>query len=120
MTQRVDMRLRNQLDVAKWEAIGILQRLRHDERAIALERGNLPVDVQHLPLQKRGAVTGYDALGHTGWSDSSRPCGGRLNSNWACTRRSFNGCRLIAGSPEFVEPFCKMLLELFNAFTPGG
>ena len=46
-------------------AFAVLHRLRHNKRAVALERRDLTIDVQHLALQERGAVTRYDALWHT-------------------------------------------------------
>src|SRR2546423_4201886 len=62
--ERIGPRFRDQLDIAKWEKLGVLERLGHDERVVLVKRAHLPVDVEHLRFKERGAVTGYDWFGH--------------------------------------------------------
>ena len=52
---------------SKGKTLRLLALLRNDHRPKALQRGDLPVDVQHLRLEKRRAIAGDDrrrALGH--------------------------------------------------------
>src|SRR4029079_15907561 len=64
MPERIVFRLRDQLDIAKREALDILERLGHDKGVVFLQGAHLPIDVKHLRLEEGGAVTGYDAFGH--------------------------------------------------------
>src|SRR5437868_11612706 len=45
-------------DFLEWIPLGFLALLRDHERLNALERSDLPVDVQHLRLEKSRAITG--------------------------------------------------------------
>src|SRR5688500_12761997 len=74
MAQRVAVRLRDQLNVVKGKELDVLERLRHDERFILVQRPDLPVNVQHFRLQKGGAVTGYDSFCHGEGRLSVRLC----------------------------------------------
>ena len=60
--QKMSRRFRNDLDLIKWKLGGVLALLRDDEGPHALERGDLPVDVQHLRFEKRRAITGDDRM----------------------------------------------------------
>src|SRR5437588_10664824 len=62
--ERIGPRFWNQLDIAKWEKLGVLERLGHDERVVLVKRAHLPIDVEHLRFKEGGAITGYDSLGH--------------------------------------------------------
>ena len=55
---------RNSFDVVKAKASGVLDLLCHDEGLGASKRCYLPVDVQHLRLQKGCAITGNDTFSH--------------------------------------------------------
>ena len=48
------------------ELLGILPLLRDDDWSESLERGDLPVDVKHLRLEKGRAITGDDRLRTSG------------------------------------------------------
>src|SRR5206468_6834469 len=62
---RIARRVFDQLDVVERKQLRVLHCLGHNKRAVALERRDLAIDVQHLALQERGAVTRYDVLWHT-------------------------------------------------------
>src|ERR1043166_1004832 len=47
-------------DFLKWVAVRFLAFLRDDKRLDALQRSDLPVDVEHLRLEERRAITGDD------------------------------------------------------------
>jgi hypothetical protein len=64
MAQRVGVRLRDQLDIVEREQLAVLERLGHHESVVLVEGADLPVDMQHLRLQKGRAVTGYNSFGH--------------------------------------------------------
>ena len=50
----------NNPDRVKWETLGVFPFLRNYHRSASVQRGDLPVDMQHLRLQKRCAITGDD------------------------------------------------------------
>ena len=65
--QKMRRRFSDDEDRRKRKPLRLLALLRDDHRPKPLERGDLPVDVQHLRLEKRRAITGDDrrrALGH--------------------------------------------------------
>src|SRR5207245_2314485 len=70
--QEMRRRLGNNLDGLKWVALGLLAFLRNHHRNASFQRGDLPIDMQHLRFQKRRAITG-----------DSRP---RLGSRVQCRR----------------------------------
>src|SRR6188474_1381762 len=53
-------RFGDDVDLIEWKAAQIFAFLSDDNRRDALERDYLPVDVQHLRFQERGAITGDD------------------------------------------------------------
>ena len=56
--QEMRDRFSNQTDRIEGEARGFLTLLRDYDRTETLQRGDLPVDVQHLRLEKRRAIAG--------------------------------------------------------------
>ena len=60
--QEMCRRFADDVNGLKREEIGIFPFLRDHDRPDALERGDLPVDVQHLRLEKRRAIRGDDWL----------------------------------------------------------
>src|SRR6266480_7678687 len=63
--QQVCPPLGNDFDIIKREPFRILNLLRDDEGVDTAQRFYLPVNVQHLQLQKAGAITGYHMSAHT-------------------------------------------------------
>ena len=78
---------RDELDVLERKAVGVLALAGEDNGIVTAEADDLPVDVQHLGLQKRGAVAGYDRL-H-----------GKLSGSFNC----FFWCFTFTGSDQFSE-----------------
>src|SRR5204863_133740 len=64
MPQRIARWFGNYFDVAERKQFAVLQRFRHHESVISVERPDLAVDVQHLRFQESGAVAGYNWLTH--------------------------------------------------------
>jgi|SRR5437667_2021152 len=50
-------RFRNNPDRLKWETLGVFAFLRNYHRSASVQRGYLPVDMQHLRFQKCRAIT---------------------------------------------------------------
>src|SRR6516164_10256331 len=50
-------RFRNNLDVIKREALGLLSFLRNNDRSASFQCSELPVDMKHFGFQKRRAIT---------------------------------------------------------------
>ena len=59
-SQKVRCRFSDNVDGRKGKSFCLLALLCDDDRAETFERCDLPVDVQHLRLQKRRAITGDD------------------------------------------------------------
>src|SRR5205809_3146256 len=86
-------RLGNNLDGLKWVALGLLAFLRNHLWNASFQRGDLPIDMQHLRFQKRRAIT-----------SDNRSCLRRWNlqrSTLNAQRTTFNSesPRVGAGSP---------------------
>ena len=56
--QEMCCRLGKNLDRLKWEALGLLAFLCDDHWSASFQGGDLPINMQHLRLQKRRAITG--------------------------------------------------------------
>ena len=65
-SQKGLLRLGKQFDIPERIKLGALPFLGHHKRLIPLQRADLPVNVQHLRLEKRGAVAGNNRLLHDG------------------------------------------------------
>ena len=64
MPERIRVRRGYELDVAERKQLAVLERLRHDECLVVVQRADLAVDVQHLRLQEGRAITGYNSFTH--------------------------------------------------------
>ena len=64
MDKQVCAPLWNYLNICEWKALCILDLLRDDEGIDAAQRFYLPVNVQHLRLEKAGAVARYNPSAH--------------------------------------------------------
>jgi|ERR1700730_6465789 hypothetical protein len=60
--QKVGRRLFDDIDLIERKPVGIFSLLGNDHRLDAPKRGDLPVDVQHLRLEKCRAVKSNDRL----------------------------------------------------------
>jgi len=58
--QKMDWPFPNDVNLIEWKLGGVLTLPRDDEWPHPPERADLPVDVQHLRLEKRGAITRND------------------------------------------------------------
>jgi hypothetical protein len=58
--QEMRRRLGNNLDCLKWITLGLFAFLRDHDRNASFQGGDLPVDMQHLGLEKRRAITSDD------------------------------------------------------------
>ena len=64
MMEQIQLPFGNQLNVRKGEPLWILHLFGHDECAHAPQRSDLPVNVQHLRLEKVRAVTRNHPFSH--------------------------------------------------------
>src|SRR5204863_7537701 len=64
MYQQVCAPLGNNFNIRKWKPLGILDLFGDNEGIDAAQRFYLPVNVQHLRLEKAGAVARYNPSAH--------------------------------------------------------
>src|SRR5205814_6756373 len=64
VTQKIHALLWNNFDIRKRETFCVLQLLGHDKGLDPPQPFYLPIDVQHLRLEKARAITCYNSLGH--------------------------------------------------------
>ena len=65
VAQKIHPLLRNDFDIGKRKSVCVLQLLGHDKGVNPMQRFYLPVNVQHLRLQKARAIARYDSFTHT-------------------------------------------------------
>ena len=65
VAQKIHPLLRNDFDIGKRKPLGVLQLLGHNKGVNPMQRFYLPVNVQHLRLEKARAIARYDSFTHT-------------------------------------------------------
>src|SRR6266853_597993 len=65
VAQKIHPLLGNNFDIGKRKPIGVLQLLCHDKGVNPTQRFYLPINVQHLWLEKARAIARYDSFTHT-------------------------------------------------------